>query len=74
MSSPAERLAQIPLGQRIVVRSRVGDAATDTLGYLRARSAATCELDTRRGPRTLAVADIIAVKPIPPPPRRRRPG
>jgi hypothetical protein len=66
-----DRLATLPLGTRVVVRTTVPGGFTDTLGYLRGLDALTCEIDTRRGPRRVNLADIVAAKPVPEPPPRR---
>ena len=70
---PAARLSTIPLGSRVVIRSRVEGGYTDTLGYLLALGAQTCAIDTRRGLRTITLADVVAAKPVPEPPPRRAP-
>jgi hypothetical protein len=64
-------LSQVDLGTRLVVRYRLGDGATDALGYLRDRTDAVCTLDTRRGDVTINFDDVVAAKPIPEPPARR---
>jgi hypothetical protein len=69
-------LGEVPVGTRLVVRYRLDDAAnagaTDALGYLRSRTSETCLLDTPRGLVTINFHDVIAAKPIPEPPARRR--
>ena len=65
-------LTEIPLGTRVVVRYRLESGATDALGYLRSRTPSCCTVDTRRGPATIEFTDVIAAKPIPEPPARRR--
>lgn len=61
-------------GTRVVVRYRLpeGDeaAATDALGYLSATSSTECVIATARGLTTIAFADVIAAKEVPPPPAR----
>jgi hypothetical protein len=72
--TPAE-LRALPLGTRVVVRYRLhGDthAATDALGELVHVGEATCTVATRRGEVVVAIADIVAAKPVPPPPERRQ--
>jgi hypothetical protein len=65
-------LGEVPLGTRLVVRYRLAEGATDALGYLRARTTETCLLDTPRGEISINCVDVIAAKPIPEPPARRR--
>lgn len=66
-----DRLATLPLGTRVVVRSTVPGGLTDTLGYLRRLDALACEIETRRGLRRVVLADVVAAKPVPEPPARR---
>jgi hypothetical protein len=61
-----------PLGTRLVVRYRLEEGATDALGYLRERTARTCTIETRRGDVAVTLAEVIAAKPVPEPPARRR--
>jgi hypothetical protein len=67
-------LRDAALGDRLVVRAHDGEGARDALGVLRARTTDTVTIDTRRGPVEVALADVIAAKPVPPPPvpRSRR--
>jgi len=65
-------LGEVALGTRLVVRYRLDEGATDALGYLRARTAELCSLDTPRGLISIKFADVVAAKPIPEPPARRR--
>ena len=67
----ADRLATLPLGTRVVVRTIVPGGLTDTLGYLRRLDGLTCEIETRRGLRRVVLADVVAAKPVPEPPPRR---
>ena len=67
----ADRLAALPLGTRVVVRTSVPGGLTDTLGYLCRLDALTCEIETRRGLRRVILADVVAAKPVPEPPPRR---
>jgi hypothetical protein len=71
---PLGVIASEPIGTRLVVRYRLGDGATDALGFLLERTPTTCVIDTRRGPVTVGLADIVAAKtvPAPPAPRPRR--
>jgi hypothetical protein len=71
---PAERLQRIPLGARVVVRYRIPGGLTDVLGELQDRDASSCTVLTRRGPVTVALADVRAAKPVPPAPARRGPA
>jgi hypothetical protein len=75
MTSPFEFLAGAELGTRVVVRTRIDGGYTDALGYLRARDATHCTVETKRGTVTLLLAEVVAAKevPPPPPPRPRRP-
>ncbi|WIA98085.1 hypothetical protein [Curtobacterium sp. MCBA15_004] len=59
------------LGDRLVVRARHGDGARDALGVLTARTASTVTVDNRRGPVEVPLDDVVAAKPVPPPPERR---
>lgn len=70
----ASEFRALPLGTRVVVRHRLhGEqhGASDALGELAAIDASTCTIATRRGAVTIAIADIIAAKPVPPPPAPR---
>ena len=72
-----------PLGQRVVVRSRVvgetgpsgGPAMTDVVGILEAADEREIVVRRKDGTaRPVARTDIVAIKPVPPPPARRLPG
>jgi hypothetical protein len=74
-------LATVALGTRVVVRYRLagargpggGPLATDVIGTLRSRSPDDVEIDSEKhGLVSVRRADIVAVKPVPP--RPRRPG
>ncbi|MFD9888529.1 ferrous iron transport protein A [Amycolatopsis sp. NPDC059027] len=65
-------LPDVPLGTRVVVRYRIEDGFTDALGTLLARDAATCTVETKRGPVVVPLDAVVAAKPVPPPPERRR--
>lgn len=70
----AAELRALPLGTRVVVRYRLhGEthAATDALGDLVAVDAAWCTVATRRGEISIAMADILLAKTVPPPPAPR---
>jgi hypothetical protein len=61
-------------GTRVVVRYAIDDpthAATDALGYVSARNATHVVIATVRGLQTIALADILAAKEVPPPPAPR---
>jgi len=59
-------------GARIVVRYRLSTGqATDVLGVLVSADAETLIVDGKRGVETIAVADVIAAKTVPPPPEAR---
>ncbi|MFJ3321561.1 MULTISPECIES: ferrous iron transport protein A [unclassified Curtobacterium] len=68
-------LRDAAVGDRVVVRAHHGGGAQDALGVLVARTASSVTIDTRRGPVEVALADVVAAKPVPPPPapRPRRP-
>ncbi|GAA1148663.1 ferrous iron transport protein A [Ornithinicoccus hortensis] len=73
-----EWLTDVPVGTRVVVRYLIegGERATDALGELTGRDEEHLVVDTRRaGPVRIALAGVVAAKPVPPapPPRRRRP-
>jgi hypothetical protein len=60
------------LGDRVVVRAHdAEDGARDALGDLVARDGTSVTIATRRGPVAVRLADVIAAKPVPPPPPRR---
>ncbi|WP_420122310.1 hypothetical protein [Nakamurella sp.] len=71
--APADLLRSVPPGTRVVARHRVPGGFTDALGYLRSCDGIQCEIQTRRGPVTVVLANVVAAKPVPePPPRRPR--
>ncbi|TDN43436.1 hypothetical protein EDF64_108107 [Curtobacterium flaccumfaciens] len=59
------------IGDRVVVRAHHGGGARDALGVLVARTADAVVIDTRRGAVEVALADVVAAKPVPPPPAPR---
>jgi len=61
------------VGDRLVVRAHHGDGAQDALGDLVARGPDTVTIATRRGPVEVRLADVVAAKPVPPPPAPRAP-
>ncbi|HWM16357.1 MAG TPA: hypothetical protein VNP97_07200 [Microbacterium sp.] len=70
--NPGEFLRRAPIGTRVVVRSLLEDGrATDALGYLRSKDAEHVVVETRRGLESVALADVIAAKSVPPPPAAR---
>ena len=69
-------MADFPFGEgtRVVIRHALHEAshyATDSLGYVSARNATHVVVATARGLETIALADILAAKEIPPPPAPR---
>jgi hypothetical protein len=59
-------------GARVVVRYLLPSGqATDALGELLSADETTVVVDGKRGVETIAVADIIAAKEVPPPPAPR---
>lgn len=74
---PFAAFLELAPGSRVVVRYRVGELATDVLGLMVRRDDTSCDIRTRRGDVTIAFSDIVAAKPVPPPPApriRRPPG
>jgi hypothetical protein len=64
-------LRTVPIGTRVVVRALDGEGARDALGELVARTDDTCSVRTRRGDVAIALADVVAARPVPPPPAPR---
>ncbi|WEK12769.1 MAG: hypothetical protein P0Y48_09850 [Candidatus Microbacterium phytovorans] len=66
-------MVKLPLpGRRVVVRYLLPTGqATDALGELLSADAETVVVDGKRGIETIAVADIVAAKEVPPPPAPR---
>lgn len=59
-------------GTRVVIRHRLPDGmATDALGWVNAADATHVAVATKRGMESIAFADIIAAKEVPPPPTPR---
>ena len=73
MNTALERLAQLPLGTRMVVRYRIGGSLPDALGELTARDSLSCTIATRSGSVTIMYDDVHLAKAVPPPPAPRRP-
>ncbi|WP_432515253.1 GNAT family N-acetyltransferase [Kineococcus sp. SYSU DK001] len=70
--TPTHPVRDLPVGSRVVVRHRLPDgSASDALGDLVAADATTLRIATRRGEVRVARADVLAAKPVPPPPVRR---
>jgi hypothetical protein len=77
--TPVEFLRQAGDGTRVVIRYALHDdpagSATDAVGYLSGTDDTHCVVATVRGLTTIAFADVIAAKEVPPPPApRARPG
>jgi hypothetical protein len=68
-----EFLLGVKPGTRVVVRSRIGGGLSDALGILRSRTQTQCAIETKRGLVTIALADVVAAKEVPPPPAPREP-
>ena len=59
-------------GQRVVVRYRLPDGrATDALGTLLSATETHLVVDGKRGVETIAIADVVAAKQVPPAPVRK---
>ncbi|MEO8219979.1 MAG: hypothetical protein ABI563_04260 [Specibacter sp.] len=71
MNSALERLAQLPLGTRVVIRYRIDAGLTDALGELVARDDHGCTVSTRAGAIDIKFDDVQLAKAVPPPPPRR---
>ena len=71
MTGPVEFLTGAALGTRVVVRTRIAGGYTDALGYLRSCDTTHCTVETKRGTLSLALAEVVAAKEIPPPPPPR---
>ena len=73
--TPVEFLRGAGDGTRVVIRHALRDdpagSATDVLGYLSGTDETHCVVATVRGLVTVAFADVIAAKEIPPPPAPR---
>lgn len=60
-----------PLGCRVVLRRRLAEGGfSDALGDLVRADAEHAVVRTRRGDVTVAAADVVAAKRVPPPPVR----
>lgn len=71
MNTALARLAQLPLGTRVVVRHQIDGSLTDALGELTSRDGASCTITTRTGPVTIKFDDVQLAKAVPPPPAPR---
>jgi hypothetical protein len=69
----ADFLLGVKLGTRVVVRSKIEGGLTDALGVLHSRTQTQCVVETKRGLMTVAFADVVAAKEVPPPPAPRQP-
>jgi hypothetical protein len=74
---PVRLLTQLPLGTRVVVRSRLAPPLrqealyTDALGYLRRIDDSECLVETKRGEVSIRLQDVVAAKEVPSPPAPR---
>ncbi len=72
--TPDALVRPLTVGGRVVVRHRLPDgSATDALGDLLADDEGSLRIATRRGEVVVARADVLAAKPVPPPPARKGP-
>jgi hypothetical protein len=74
MVNPVEFLKGAGDGTRVVIRYALhggAESATDALGYLSGTDETHCVVATVRGLTTIAFADVIAAKEVPPPPAPR---
>lgn len=70
----SEFLREVAEGTRVVIRYRLHDepeSATDAIGFVSAKNDTHIVLATMRGLTTIAFADVIAAKEVPPPPAPR---
>ena len=66
-------LREVGDGTRVVIRYRLHDqpeSATDAVGYVSGKNSTHIVVATVRGLTTIAFADVIAAKAVPPPPSR----
>lgn len=71
MNTALSRLAQLPLGTRMVIRYRIDGGFSDALGDLTARDSLGCTITTRTGAVTIKYDDVQLAKAVPPPPAPR---
>lgn len=67
-------LREVAEGTRVVIRYRLHDqpeSATDAVGFVSAKNSTHIVIATIRGLATIAFADVIAAKAVPPPPAAR---
>ena len=70
----SEFLREVAEGTRVVIRYRLHnqpESATDAVGFVSAKNETQIVLATMRGLTTIAFADVIAAKEVPPPPAPR---
>jgi hypothetical protein len=71
VTDPAQFLRAQPAGTRVVIRYRLPDGmATDAVGWLHLSDATHVVVATKRGLETIALADVLLSKEVPPPPVR----
>jgi hypothetical protein len=70
-SRPADFLASVKPGTRVVARYRIPGGFTDALGYVRSCDGTVCVIETRRSMVTVALVDVALAKAVPEPPARR---
>jgi hypothetical protein len=70
-SGALDFLSHVDIGTRVVVRYRIEGGLSDALGVLSSRTSTQCVIDTKRGPTTVALDDVVLAKNVPPPPERR---
>lgn len=66
-------LREVSEGTRVVIRYRLHDqpeSASDAVGFVSAKNDTHIVVATIRGLQTIAFADVIAAKEVPPPPLR----
>lgn len=71
VNNALERLTQLPLGTRVVVRHRIDGALSDALGELTSRDELGCTVTTRGALVHIAYRDVQLAKAVPPPPAPR---
>jgi hypothetical protein len=69
-SSARDFLSLVDSGPRVVVRYRIEGGFSDALGVLSSRTPTHCVIDTRRGPATVDLTDVVLAKQVPPTPQR----
>ena len=70
-SSARDFLSLVDIGTRVVVRYRIEGGFSDALGVLSSRTPTHCVIDTRRGPATVDLTEVVLAKQVQPPPQRR---